>query len=130
MKWPRPLLSSSTLSDRRGPWAFAFGVLLVTLGVLLHLPMFLMGRTTHYHLYGMPMGAGMYAGMAAIILGVGIAAFGLLPLTAFLTAATRLAAAFFTAVALLTTASLTSVAFFTAASLMLPATVAACCAAA
>ena len=79
MKWPRPLLSSSTLSDRRGPWAFAFGVLLVTLGVLLHLPMFLMGRTTHYHLYGMPMGVGMYAGMAAIILGVGIAAFGLLP---------------------------------------------------
>ncbi|HEU0148321.1 MAG TPA: MFS transporter [Bradyrhizobium sp.] len=51
----------------------------MTLGVVLHLPMFLMGRMTHYRLYGMPMGTEMYAGMAAIILGVLIAAYGLLP---------------------------------------------------
>jgi MFS transporter, putative metabolite:H+ symporter len=73
------MIGSSTLSDRRGLWAFGLGVVAVTGGVLLHLPMFLMGRMTHYHLYGMPMGAQMYAGMAAIIGGVAIAAYGLLP---------------------------------------------------
>src|SRR5437763_12753552 len=73
------MTGTSTFSDRRGLWAFALGVVAVTAGVLLHLPMFLMGQTTHYRLYGMPMGAAMYAGMAMIILGVGIAAYGLLP---------------------------------------------------
>lgn len=43
------------------------------------MPMFLMGRMTHFRLYGMPMGSEMYVGMAAIILGVGVAAYGLLP---------------------------------------------------
>ena len=73
------MISTSTLSDRRGLLAFALGVIAVTAGVLLHLPMFLMGRMTHYRLYGMPMGSEMYLGMAAIIAGVGIAAYGLLP---------------------------------------------------
>ncbi|MEO7364928.1 MAG: MFS transporter, partial [Sphingomicrobium sp.] len=62
-----------------GPWVFMLGVVLVTAGVLLHLPMFLMGEMTHYRLYGMPMGNDMIAGMGAIVLGVGIAAYGLLP---------------------------------------------------
>src|SRR6478672_7539898 len=79
MQGPRSLLSTSTLSDRRGLWAFALGVLLVTSGVLAHLPMFLMGRMTHFRLYGMPMGGEMVAGMGAIILGVAVAAYGLLP---------------------------------------------------
>jgi len=70
---------SSTLSDRRGLWAFVLGVVLVTSGVLLHLPMFLMGRMTHFRLYGMPMGNEMIVGMGAIILGIAIAAYGLLP---------------------------------------------------
>jgi len=43
------------------------------------MPMFLMGRMNHFHLYGMPMGIDMYIGMALIIGGVGIAAYGLLP---------------------------------------------------
>jgi putative MFS transporter len=73
------MIGTSTLSDRRGVWAFALGVVGVTAGVLLHLPMFLMGRTTHFRLYGMPMGGEMYVGMAAIILGLAIAAYGLLP---------------------------------------------------
>src|SRR5437763_70261 len=73
------MASASILADRRGLWAFILGVIAVTAGVLLHLPMFLMGRTVHYRLYGMPMGAAMYAGMAAIILGLAIAAYGLLP---------------------------------------------------
>ena len=67
------------MSDRRGLWAFVLGVLLVTSGVLAHLPMFLMGRMTHFRLNGMPMGNDMVFGMAAIVLGVAIAAYGLLP---------------------------------------------------
>lgn len=73
------MISTSTLADRRGTWAFVLGVLAVTAGVLLHLPMFEMGRMNHYRLYGMPMGAEMYVGMAAIVAGVAVAAFGLLP---------------------------------------------------
>ena len=73
------MTQTSTFSDRRGVWAFVLGVAAVTAGVLLHLPMFLMGRATHYQLYGMPMGADMYVGMAAIVGGVAVAAYGLLP---------------------------------------------------
>jgi MFS transporter, putative metabolite:H+ symporter len=71
--------SRSTLSDRRGLWAFAVGVAAVTAGVLLHIPMFLMGRKTSFRLAGMPVGADMILGMAAIVGGVAIAAYGLLP---------------------------------------------------
>lgn len=70
---------TSTLSDRRGLWAFVLGTAAVTLGVLLHLPMFLMGRMNGFQLAGMPMGNDMLAGMGAIIGGVLIAAYGLLP---------------------------------------------------
>jgi putative MFS transporter len=73
------MVSTSTLSDRRGVWAFALGVMMVTGGVLFHLPMFAMGRMTHYRLYGMPMDGEMYAGMALIVVGVAVAAYGLLP---------------------------------------------------
>src|SRR5215208_4096889 len=71
--------SNSTLSDQRGLWAFILGVIAVTAGVLMHLPMFLMGRMTHFRLYGMPMGNEMILGMVAIVLGIAIAAYGLLP---------------------------------------------------
>ena len=73
------MISTRTLSDRRGIWAFVLGVLAVTGGVLMHIPMFLMGRMSHYRLYGMPMGSEMYLGMALIIVGVAVAAYGLLP---------------------------------------------------
>ena len=73
------MMSPSTLADRRGLWAFILGVLAVTAGVLLHTPMFLMGRHNHYVLYGMPIGWDMVAGMAAIIGGLALAAYGLLP---------------------------------------------------
>lgn len=73
------MISASTLSDRRGLWAFVLGVVLVTAGVLLHVPMFLMGRHNHFILVGMPIGPDMIAGMAAIVGGVAIAAYGLLP---------------------------------------------------
>lgn len=73
------MLGNSTLSDRRGVWAFALGVVLVTIGVLMHAPMFLMGRHTHFILAGMPIGWDMIIGMVAIVSGCLIAAYGLLP---------------------------------------------------
>jgi len=66
-------------ADRRSPLAFWLGSLFVVIGVLLHLPMFLMARSMHYQLAGMPMGAGMLWGMAFIIGGVAAAVYGLLP---------------------------------------------------
>jgi putative MFS transporter len=73
------MLSTSTLSDRRGLGAFILGVIAVTSGVLLHAPMFWMGRHNHFMLTGMPIGGDMIAGMALIIGGVAVAAYGLLP---------------------------------------------------
>ena len=69
----------ASLSDRRALWAFALGCVAVTLGVLLHIPMFLMGRDMHFMLAGMPMGWDMVAGMGLIIGGCLVAAYGLLP---------------------------------------------------
>ena len=59
--------------------AFILGVIAVTAGVLMHVPMFLMGRHNHFMLAGMPMGVDMIVGMALIVGGVGVAAYGLLP---------------------------------------------------
>ena len=73
------MISASTLSDRRGLLAFILGVIAVTVGVLMHVPMFLMGQHNHFMLAGMPMGADMVVGMALIVGGVGVAAYGLLP---------------------------------------------------
>lgn len=69
----------STLSDRQAVWAFVLGCLAVTAGVVLHLPMFLMARGMGYRLAGMPMDAGMIAGMGLIVAGVLVAGYGLLP---------------------------------------------------
>ncbi len=73
------MAGATTLSDRRGVWAFVLGVILVTGGVLMHAPMFLMGWNNHFILNGMPIGWDMIAGMAAIVGGCGVAAYGLLP---------------------------------------------------
>jgi putative MFS transporter len=66
-------------ADRRSAPAFWLGSLLVVIGVLLHVPMFLMAGSMHYRLAGMPMGAGMLWGMALIIGGAAAAAYGLQP---------------------------------------------------
>jgi putative MFS transporter len=66
-------------ADRRSTPAFWLGSLFVVVGVLLHLPMFLMARKMHYMLAGMPMGADMLWGMAFIIGGCAAAAYGLQP---------------------------------------------------
>jgi putative MFS transporter len=70
---------TNTLSDRQAVWAFALGCAAVTAGVLLHIPMFLMGREMGFMLAGMPMGTDMIFGMFLIIAGCGIACWGLLP---------------------------------------------------
>lgn len=63
----------------RRTWIFLIGVVAVTIGVLLHLPMFWMGRSMGFHMAGMPMDPGMIAGMWLIVGGIGVAAYGLLP---------------------------------------------------
>jgi putative MFS transporter len=73
------VISASTLSDRRGLLAFILGVIAVTAGVVMHVPMFMMGKHNHYMLVGMPVGIDMIVGMALIVGGVGVAAYGLLP---------------------------------------------------
>ena len=72
-------LTASILEQRRNAFAFWFGCALVTAGVILHLPMFVMARSSHFVLAGMPMDMGMLLGMAAIVMGYGFAGYGLLP---------------------------------------------------
>jgi len=59
--------------------AFWGGSAMVATGVVLHLPMFWMGRMTGFRLAGMGMTPGMLLGMALIVLGIAAAAYGLLP---------------------------------------------------
>ena len=61
------------LADRRHLAAFATGCLAVTIGVLLHVPMFWMGRHNGFRLVGMPMEWDMWLGMALIVGGCAIA---------------------------------------------------------
>jgi putative MFS transporter len=61
------------------PVAVAIGCLMIVGGVLAHLPMFMMGASNGYRMVGMPMDNTMLIGMAAIPLGLVLAAFGLMP---------------------------------------------------
>jgi putative MFS transporter len=74
-------LTTATLTQRRSAAVFWFGSALVTIGVILHLPMFVMARHSGYVLAGMPMDADMYWGMALIVAGIAFAGYGLLPVT-------------------------------------------------
>lgn len=69
----------ATLKQGRKPLAFWAGCFAVMIGVLLHIPMFLMGKDMGYRLAGMPMDTGMLVGMGLIVAGIGVAAYGLLP---------------------------------------------------
>jgi putative MFS transporter len=51
----------------------------VTVGVLLHVPIFLAGIKTHFVLVGMPMTSGMMIGMWMIVAGAIVTAYGLMP---------------------------------------------------
>lgn len=61
------------------PLAFWAGCVLVTAGVLLHVPMFAMAAPMHYQMAGMPMDTQMLLGMALIPCGVLLAGYGLMP---------------------------------------------------
>jgi putative MFS transporter len=66
-------------AERRNARAFWCGSVLVSAGVLLHLPMWWMARSVHFRLAGMPMDPAMMLGMGLIIAGIVAAAYGLLP---------------------------------------------------
>jgi len=66
-------------ADRRSALAFWLGSAVVSIGVILHLPMFWMARHSGFVLAGMPMDAGMLLGMALIVAGIVLAGYGLLP---------------------------------------------------
>jgi len=61
------------------PVAFWLGCVAVVAGVLLHMPMFAMGRMTHWQMVGMPMDTLMLTGMALVPLGVLLSMYGLMP---------------------------------------------------
>lgn len=61
------------------PVAFWTGCALIVAGVLAHGPMFMMGQHTHWQMVGMPMSTEMWLGMAAIPVGLLLAAHGLMP---------------------------------------------------
>ena len=71
--------SIRVLADRRHLWAFVAGCVAVTVGVVLHLPMYWMGRDMGFRLADMAMDAGMLWGMALIVAGLVVAGYGLLP---------------------------------------------------
>jgi MFS transporter, putative metabolite:H+ symporter len=62
-------------SQRRNALAFWTGSAVVSIGVVLHLPMFWMARSSGFNMSGMPMDAGMLL----IVLGIAAAGYGLLP---------------------------------------------------
>jgi MFS transporter, putative metabolite:H+ symporter len=61
------------------PGAFWFGVAAVTVGVLMHLPMYFSARHEHYVLAGKSPDAMMWLGMALILVGLVSTAYGLFP---------------------------------------------------
>lgn len=61
------------------PFAFWIGCVLITLGVLSHLPMFVHASHMGYRMVGMPMSAEMLVGMALIPCGLALACYGLMP---------------------------------------------------
>lgn len=61
------------------PAAFWIGCALITLGVLSHGPMFMMGEHTHWQMVGMPMTWEMWVGMALIPIGLVASGYGLMP---------------------------------------------------
>src|SRR6476660_5778071 len=61
------------------PLAFWTGCAAVVAGVLMHMPMFAMGRMTNWQMVGMPMDNLMLSGMALIPLGLLLSTYGLMP---------------------------------------------------
>ncbi len=68
------------------PGAFWFGTAATTVGVILHLPMYIAARDTGYRLVGMPVDQPMLIGMALIVVGLIASLYGLYPRSAEVTA--------------------------------------------
>src|SRR5262249_2201516 len=66
--------------------AFWFGAVAVTVGVIAHIPMYLMGSNSGYRLVGMPMDLPMMIGMGLIVVGLVASLYGLYPRSAEATA--------------------------------------------
>lgn len=71
------------------PAAFWLGVAAVTVGVVLHLPMYVASAPMHYMMAGMPMDASMKVGMGLIIAGLLATFYGLYPRASALAPVTR-----------------------------------------
>lgn len=63
----------------RHPWAFYAGMTGLTVGVLLHLPMYFGQRHDHYMLAGMPMDGWMIFGMSLMLVGYVLIFYGIAP---------------------------------------------------
>jgi MFS transporter, putative metabolite:H+ symporter len=75
----RPIATSFDGVDFHHPEAFWFGAVATTVGVLLHLPMYIGARSMGYHLVGMPVDTPMLVGMFLIIVGLISVFYGLFP---------------------------------------------------
>lgn len=73
-----PQVSRQTLNGRH-TWAFWAGLTATTAGTLLHLPMYFMAASMGYRMDGMRMDGYMIAGMILIVIGLGLATYGLFP---------------------------------------------------
>ncbi|WP_202307204.1 MULTISPECIES: MFS transporter [unclassified Mesorhizobium] len=73
------MIDRTVFRERRGVPSFVLGCLAVTIGGLLHVPMYWMGKDMGFVLADMPMDDGMIFGMVLIVAGIGVAAYGLLP---------------------------------------------------
>jgi putative MFS transporter len=71
--------SVSLFSDRRSALAFWLGSMVVSAGVVLHVPMFWMARRHGFRMADMPMDGGMLFGMVLIVAGIVAAGYGLVP---------------------------------------------------
>jgi len=71
------------------PVAFATGVVLLATGVLMHVPDFLSMKSMNYMMANMPMSPLMLSGMAAIVVGLALSSYGLVPSLAVLRGAGR-----------------------------------------
>jgi putative MFS transporter len=79
MSFVNPGRGTFQFSQRRNAFAFWIGSAVVSVGVVLHLPMFWMARNSGFNMSGMPMDAGMLLGMLLIVAGIAAAGYGLLP---------------------------------------------------
>ena len=86
MEQPGKILSSLGGVAFPHPVAFWLGAVATTLGVVLHLPMYIGAREMGYRLAGMPMDDSMLVGMLLIVVGLVASLYGLYPRSAEATA--------------------------------------------